>query len=126
MTGGIGIAEVEDAIAIDAEGVAAVAVPVADHRVIAWHTKFFSDIWSSSGVGIPEIEGGIALTECSDRIAARFVHFIEFAAGKIAIVDSSAAKFAAYYIKNSIIIDHIQADRTIAAARVDRDRIGCT
>ena len=126
MTGGIGIAEVEDAIAIDADGVGAVAVPVTHHRVIAWCTKLDSDVGSSIGVGIPEIEGGITRTECSDCIAARLVHFIEFAAGEIAIVDSSAAKLVAYIINNSIIIDHIQADRTIAAARVDRDRVGCT
>ena len=53
MTGGIGIAEVEDAIAIDADGVGAVAVPVPHHRVIAWRTKLDSDVGSTCRVGIP-------------------------------------------------------------------------
>ena len=78
---------------------------------------------SSSGVGIPEIESGIALTECSDRIAARFVHFIEFAAGEIAVSETRSAKFVACAILDGIVIDHIQADRAVATPCVDRDRV---
>ena len=51
--GGIGIAEVEDAVAIDADGVGAISIPVTHHGVIAWYTKFDSDVGSTRRVGIP-------------------------------------------------------------------------
>ena len=65
MTRGIGIAEVEDAIAIDADGVGAVAVPVTHHRVVTGLTQFNSNIGSARELELLGFEGCIARTECS-------------------------------------------------------------